>query len=165
MPRRSPEAIAGSLYRAGGAPPSPPKGMSAEAAKYWRQLAASRPADWLDQAGQVLLARLCRTLETVDRVHNELDAATIGSPRATGLIKEVAQLNASVKALMVALRLTPQSAVDWDRTGQRSERRHDLDPLLGGFALQRAKRRPARNGRKDAFDAIPDDELIGEVRQ
>jgi phage terminase small subunit len=140
MPRKSPEAIAASLYRTGVTPPEPPKDLSAAAQKVWRRLAGSRPGDWFDPAGQELLKRLCRTLVTAEAVHDQLDQA-MGTTRAENLIKLTAQLNASVKALAVALRLTPQARIDW-HSGQKDERWFDdEDGLLGGAAIWQGKNR------------------------
>jgi hypothetical protein len=154
MPRRSAEAVSASLWRAGVTPPSPPKDLSPAAQKIWRKLANSRPGDWLDPAAQEMLRRLCRTLVSADQVHDQLDAAA-GTPKAAELIKQLAQLNSSVKAMMVALRLTPQTTID-RHGGQRTERGHgdfdDEDGLLGGAAIWEGKNRliggHARNSRK-----------------
>jgi hypothetical protein len=152
MPRISPEARSASLWRAGNAPPPPPKDLSPEAQKIWKRLAGSRPGDWFDAAAQELLKRLCRTLVTVDRVHDQLEAAA-GTAKEPELIKLTAQLNGSVKALMVALRLTPQARIDW-HSGQKDERDHfdDEDGLLGGAAVWENKHPllggHARNSRK-----------------
>jgi len=135
MPRRTAEAISGALFRARqGRPPDPPKSLDAEAAKVWRQLAASRPSDWFDSAGEVLLARLSRTVVHAEKLHDQLDVTEIDTPASGQLLRRVAAINASIVSMMTRLRLTPQSTISWDQTGRKNERGTERDPLIGGFA-------------------------------
>lgn len=133
MPRKSSEAIAFSLYRAGGKPPSPPPDLSSDAKKLWRQIANDRPADWFNPAALRLLRRFCRTAIYAERLHDALEEAAIGSDGAKLLLRQTLAANASLGILAAKLRLSVQAILD-RRSGQLSERGHNPleDPLLGG---------------------------------
>jgi hypothetical protein len=146
MARRTAEAISGALFRARqGRPPSPPKDMDGISAQVWRRIASARPADWFDQASELLLSRLCRTIVYAERAHDKLDAAEPGTPAAAQLLKEVAVANSSIVAMMTKLRLTVQGTISWDETGRKSERGTATDPLLGGLAIQGWQQSDIRN--------------------
>jgi hypothetical protein len=143
MPRKSAENISGSLYRAGGKPPPAPHDLDADAATLWREIARDRPPDWFNPGSLRLLRRFCRTAVYAERLHDELDSATIGGETAALLLKQVLLANTSLGVLAAKMRLSTQVAVD-SRSGHLAERGAgaDLDPLLGGRAVV-----PIRGGR------------------
>ena len=138
MPRRSVEALAAAVYRAGGSPPEPPKDLGASARALWCQIAASKSPDWFDPANLRLLRRYCRTAITAEIWHDRLDQAEVGSPASVALCKLVIALNASIGVMAAKLRLTVQNQID-RRSGKLNERGlGDIDPdgLLGGRGLR-----------------------------
>jgi hypothetical protein len=113
MPRKSPEAISAALYRArNGVPPAPPRDLSPAAAKLWRQITASRPSDWFDGGSLPLLHRLCRTVISVERLHDAYDATDPTSSKAADLVKQIAALNASVAGMSQKLRIPLKNSGD-----------------------------------------------------
>jgi hypothetical protein len=140
MPRKSPEERSAAMYRAGGKPPEPPADLNPDAARIWRLIASSRPADWFDHGSLPLLRRLCRTAVSVERLHDAYDALDPTSSKAAELAKQITAMNASVAGLSQKLRLSVQNAIVWD-SGKRTERAGlgnsplRKSRLLGGFAL------------------------------
>ncbi len=55
MPRLSAEDRAAAVWRAGGEPPKPPKHLSRAAKAMWREIVASRPADYFGPGSTHLL--------------------------------------------------------------------------------------------------------------
>ena len=141
MPRKSPEAISGSLFRAGSKPPRPPRDLDATAARLWRDIAAVQPADFFRPATLRLLSRFCRLAVYSEKLHDALDAAEIGSQDARQLLRQVIAANSSLGILASKMRLTTQGSID-RRSGHLGERGADRDRLLGGSAVV-----PIRGGR------------------
>jgi hypothetical protein len=59
MPRQSIEARSAAIYRRGGKHPSPPKHLSDEAKKLWKEIVEDRPIDYFRPGALYLLEQLC----------------------------------------------------------------------------------------------------------
>lgn len=140
MPRQSAEARAAAALRAGGSPPKPPRHLSREAAAIWIAVANSRPPDFFDAAGQVLLGEFCECA-----VHGRALQKRIQRLRRTGAWQELvpwerryAAMTAALTRLAIKLRLTVQARFEW-HDGRIAERGHGRagkhDWLLGGRAV------------------------------
>src|SRR5579859_6634031 len=59
MPRISAEARSAAVFRAGAEPVGPPAHLCRAAAAIWREIVASKPADWFDVGARPVLASYC----------------------------------------------------------------------------------------------------------
>jgi hypothetical protein len=116
--------------------PPPPRDLSREAARLWRNIAGSRPIGWFTPATLRLLRRYCRTALTIETLHDALDDAVIGSDEHALIFKQVIAGNASLGILAAKMRLSTQAEIG-PRSGQLNESGMPDDPLLGGRAVVR----------------------------
>ena len=115
MPRKSPEARAGTTLAAG-KPPPPPASLSPAAAKLWKEIVEARPAGHFDAGSLPLLHSYCACLD-------HLPKADIGSAAHRRLLS-------CITTLATKLRLTIQANVH-RRAGLLDEV-SKVPPLLGG---------------------------------
>lgn len=106
----------------------PPVELSEAAAKKWREITATMPADWFRPDNWALLTTLCRVLEQADETAEMLDdMRKKGQQRTEDFLKlQQLQLNQSsrIMALMTKMRLTQQST--YDRTTAKKLNTPDL---------------------------------------
>jgi hypothetical protein len=122
MPRISPEALAGAVFRAGSRPLPPPKRLNADQRLLWREIVASKAADWFDVASAELLVQLVATSCALrDSI---ADLAGITSMERDRLLKQQVML-------ATKLRLTPQANIR-RASGKLGERGQGKATLLGG---------------------------------
>jgi hypothetical protein len=122
MPRKSPEALGAAIFLSGGNPPSPPEDLAPEAAKQlWARVVSAFAADRFDPGNLPLLARYCRTVVYVERLHDALDRLELGTPEAGKLHRQIMSGNNSLATLASSLRLSVQAQVD-RRSGKITER-------------------------------------------
>ena len=136
MPFKSPEARSSALFRAASIPLAPPADLDPTSCRLWREVVASRSADWWNAASLTLLRRVCRTAGHVERLHDALDAATIGTAQARDLNRQMLAGNQFLGVLAAKLRLSQQASVD-RRSAWITERgpAGADDVLLGGRAI------------------------------
>lgn len=142
MPRQSAESKSASGFRAGSAPPEPPKHLSKEAAVVWTTVAVSKPADWFDAGAQLMLETLCETV-----VHGRAVAKKLNAFRKAGAWdeckayeKRLALMSQTISTLSTKLRLSVQAIVDrhsrkLGERGQGAQAGGVPDTLLGGRAV------------------------------
>lgn len=107
----------------------------------WREIAASKPADWFDSGAQPLLARYC-TLETqARRLSKRLDALMKAGAwkDAREFEKRLSLMSLTQTTLATKLRLSVQAVMDRrsGKVGERGQGKPDAKPdtLLGGHAV------------------------------
>jgi phage terminase small subunit len=135
MARKSLEARAATVWRAGGNPPPPPSELSDEAQQVWVRVAASKSPDWFDDGNLALLESYCDLTARMRAARAALDEAGTTQPGKLGPapsaeLRVVEIINRQLVVLATKLRLTIQSALRGD-SGRVSER-PKINPLLGG---------------------------------
>jgi hypothetical protein len=151
MPRLSAEARSAKLFRTGIKPPPPPESLNPEAARLWKEIAASKPPSWWEPGNLRLLQRYCRLAITAEKWHDALDRVQPTSKGAGKLLREVATANASLSLLASKLRISVQAVID-RHSGKLTEVGPGIDlddadfksGLLGGFAVRPLSRRGAQ---------------------
>ena len=129
MPRLSAEDRAAAAWRAGGAPPKPPKHLSRRAKAMWREIVASRPPDYFGPGSAPLLESFviavlaARVLGAVVE-ENPVDKAAADAWLAMVKAKT---------ALATKLRLAVSSTIK-PHAGKLNERGGAQHPLIGGNA-------------------------------
>lgn len=129
MPRLSAEDRAAAAWRAGGAPPKPPKHLSRRAKALWRNIVASRPPDYFGPGSTPLLesfvvAVLAARVLAVVVEENPIDKAGVDAWLAVVKVET---------ALATKLRLAVSSAIK-PHAGKLNERGGAQHPLIGGNA-------------------------------
>ncbi len=139
MPRASAEGRAAAAYKAGGKPPAPPAGMSAEAAIIWRAIAGSKPIGWFDAGSLPLLQSYCENSAQCRKIEIELRELDIDDPLAGKLEKRLVSLNSACTTTATKLRLTVQNLVERHSRMITEAGPGDVeeneDQLLGGKAV------------------------------
>ena len=91
--------------------PQAPKGISAAAAKHWRDIVAAKQADYFDAPNQVLLGCLCEHIAASDWLSVQINALDPSVPkdfpRLRSLMMMAHRQTAAIAALMTKLRLLP----------------------------------------------------------
>ena len=142
MPRKSAEQRAAELWRIGYDPPPPPSSLSPPARKLWKEIAASKPADYWTPTLCILLRRFCRTAEFAEVINNRLDDLLPGDPEALALGRQVTAANASLGSLAVRMRLSAQNTITPHSREQINEGGILDHPLIGGHAIRGKPDRP-----------------------
>lgn len=132
MPRLSADAKAGALYRQGGAPPKPPKGLSRRATAIWREVTAARAGDFFDEGSLPLLRQYCVMSALAETLEKQL------VPGQTKVLVEHLRVVRLVSTLAMRLRLTPQAHHRRD-AAIVTERAAPSSPLIGGAAVIRLR--------------------------
>ncbi len=139
MPRQSAESRSIAGFRAGSAPPAPPKHLSKGAAIVWVQIVASKPADWFDAGSLVLLETYCE-----GAVHIRCIAKKLAGFRKSGAWEEAKawekrfkQMSECLTTIATKLRLSVQAIVERHsrKIGERGNAGKAADTLLGGQAV------------------------------
>jgi hypothetical protein len=96
--------------------PQPPKGMTERQAKIWREVIATKPADWFAADSLPLLVCYCRACETADLLQDKIDAydpawldENSGLARYEKLLKMRSLQVANITSLATKMRLSQQS--------------------------------------------------------
>ena len=129
MPRLSAEERAAAVWRAGGEPPKPPKCLSRKARALWREIVASRPADYFGPGSTQLLE--CFVVASV--AARELAPKIAADPGDKGLAEAFRRHSAIMATMATKLRLAISSAVK-PHAGKLNERGGGHGPLIGGRA-------------------------------
>ncbi len=132
MPRVSTDALATANLLPKTRPPAPPRHLKREAQQHWRQIVATRPADYFSAGNLPLLEQYCRVLVLLHQAGDLLDtidAADVGHFAEQAAV--VSRLTGMAVTLATKLRLTIQSNVRGD-AGVLKERPRPRSPLLGG---------------------------------
>jgi hypothetical protein len=137
MGRKSAENISGSLWRAGNKPPAPPADMSKEAKAEWLEITRDRPADYFRKSNFSLLRSYCELTVSARRALGELEGLDPSGPRYAAAVHTSTKLSTSLLGYATKLRLFPSHEID-RKSRHQDERGQVGDPLLGGFAVQRA---------------------------
>lgn len=141
MSRQSAESRAAAAYRAGSAPPAPPRHLSKQAAAIWVEIAASKPADWFDAGARILLENYCETAVHARGIAKRLAHLRKSSAweEAKPWEKRLALMSTTLTTLATKLRLSVQALVDrrsrgiLERGAQPEAKQPDT--LLGGKAV------------------------------
>lgn len=146
MPRISAEARSAGAYRAGGKPPAPPRDISPEAAKVWREIANGKPVGWFDAGSLVLLRQYCETTVEARRFAALLAGEFDSLDDRIEVGKHIVRLNGNLTTMATKLRLSVQAAVDrrnriLDEDGAGAKAG---DKLLGGKAVWGGKLRAVK---------------------
>ncbi len=129
MPRLSAEDRAAAAWRAGSNPVKAPKHLSRAAKAMWREIVASRPADYFGPGSTHLLESFVVAVLAA----RELAVVVEANPRDEAAAKEWRDF-AKIKAtLATKLRLAVSSAIK-PHSGRLNERGGGRDPLIGGGA-------------------------------
>ena len=128
MPRLSAEARAAATWRAGGGPPKPPKHLSRAAKAMWREIVASRPADYFGPGSTQLLESFVVAVLAA----RELATAVEASPTDKAAADAWLAMVKVETALATKLRLAVSSAIK-PHSGALNERGAH-HPLIGGSA-------------------------------
>jgi len=141
MPRITPENRSSSLFLSGSKPPPPPRDLDPPAAKLWRAITSSHPADYFaDGASAAQLALLCQTMVALERAAKMMARELIGTPRATQAIADYKNLSLVAQIQARGLRLTKQAAHN-RKAGILDEagpgKMLDESSLIGGGAVLR----------------------------
>ncbi len=127
MPRQSAEDRAAAAWRAGGAGPKPPKHLSRPARALWREIVASRPADYFGPGAAHLLESFVVAVLAA-RVLAEVVEA---NPRDEAAAKEWRDFAKVEATLATKLRLAVSSSVV-PHARSLTERGGGTHPLIGG---------------------------------
>jgi hypothetical protein len=145
MPRRSAEAKAAAAYLAGSAPPEPSRRLDADGRKLWREITASKPADWFDSGSFPLLESYCELT-----LHARAIARKLKRLRKTGAWDEAQKWEKRLRVvvdgqvmLSTKLRLSVQGLIErhsrkileHGQTTPATEKPKKTDRLLGGAAV------------------------------
>ena len=139
MPRISAESRGAAAFRAGGQVPEPPPTLDKDGAAVWREIAASKPADWFDPGTHGMFEGYCEATVHMRHLHKELRAlrkrGTEGEQKA--MEKRVALVWASMCTMATKLRLSVQANMEWHsrKIGERGAEDTASDRLLGGHAV------------------------------
>ena len=129
MPRLSAEDRAASAWRAGGEPPKPPKHLSRKGRAMWREIVASRPADYFAPGATQLLAAFV----VASVAMRELAPKIATDPGDKDLAEAFRRHSAVAATMATKLRLAVSSAVK-AHSGKLTERGGAHGPLIGGDA-------------------------------
>ena len=91
---------------------APPARLNAEQAAIWREVAASRPAGWFDEATAPLLEALVTSTWELRRIDAALREQEPGSEAYPGLTRCKAATMQQLKSLATSMRLTNQARQD-----------------------------------------------------
>lgn len=127
MPRLSAEDRAAAAWRAGGAPPRPPKYLSRQAKTMWREIVASRPADYFGPGSTPLLESFVVAVLAARVLAVALEADPCDKAGADAWLAMVKVET----ALATKLRLAISSAIK-PHSGALTERGGAHGPLIGG---------------------------------
>ena len=129
MPRKSAEDRAAAAWRAGGEPPKPPKYLSRKAKALWREIVASRPADYFAPGATQLL----ESFVVASVAARELAPKIAADPGDRGLAEAFRRHSAVMATMATKLRLAVSSAIK-PHSGRLTERGGGHGPLIGGNA-------------------------------
>jgi hypothetical protein len=110
MPRKSAASLA--VLRPPDArpqPPEPPAELTPSQARIWRDVAASRPADWFDAGAGTLLVAFCRHVDTGNTLAGLIAATEPTDKRYRSLLLMAARQSSMVAMLASKLRLAPSN--------------------------------------------------------
>ncbi len=128
MPRLSAEDRAAAAWRAGGKLPKPPKHLGRKARAMWREIVASRPADYFAPGSTQLLEVFVVTSVAA----RELAPKIAADPGDKDLAEAFRRHSAVMATMATKLRLAVSSAVK-PHAGKLNER-GTHHPLIGGSA-------------------------------
>lgn len=139
MPRISAEARAAAAFRAGQAPPEPPKDLGAAASAVWRRIVADRPVDWFRPGSEELLGQFCRSVVEAKKIARELRRLSPLDAEYEKMLKFHQSATALMNITAQRLRLTVQNDVNWhsrklNEYGSGANAPAGLSRLLGGKA-------------------------------
>ena len=129
MPRLSAEDRAAAAWRAGGAGPKPPKHLGRQARAMWRQIVASRPADYFAPGATQLL----ESFVVASVAARELAPKIAANPGDKDLAEALRRHSAVMATMATKLRLAVSSAIK-PHSGKLTERGGAHGPLIGGNA-------------------------------
>ena len=129
MPRQSAEDRAAAAWRAGGAGPKPPKHLSRKARAMWREIVASRPADYFAPGATNLL----EAFVVASVAARELAPKIAADPGDKDLAEAFRRHSAVMATMATKLRLAVSSAIK-PHAGALTERAGAHGPLIGGNA-------------------------------
>lgn len=144
MPRQSAEDRAAAAFRAGGAPPEPPTHLDQAAAKLWREIVSSKPADFFDPGACVLLEHFCTLAVDARDVTTSLAQSRRNKAKDMRVWeKRLVFISKALASLATKLRLSVQARLEWHnrRIQERVEAPgadadgSDSNRLLGGSAV------------------------------
>lgn len=139
MARQSAESRSAAGFRAGSAPPAPPKHLSKAAAAVWVEIAASKPADWFDPGARILLETYCETAVHARCISKKLERLRKSGAweEAKSWEKRMALMSTTLTTLATKLRLSVQALVERHsrKIVERGQVGEKPDTLLGGTAV------------------------------
>jgi hypothetical protein len=134
MVKKSPEDLAGRMYRSALNPAKPPPDLGQPERILWKSIVDSLPPDWFTPGSLPLLQRYVRSCILAERLHDQLDLLPARSPEAADFVKRVIAINGSCGSLAARLRLSTQVTMTARSTGKMAERRSSFDDeLIPGF--------------------------------
>jgi hypothetical protein len=140
MPRASAENRAASAWREGGQHPPPPKHLSADAKRIWKDIVGVRPVDFFAPGSLHLLEQFCESV-VQQRIYAEMMRA---DPLNEEAVAHFTKLGALLNATAAKLRLSIQSALRTEsRKNEEREPQAAAPQLLGAGVV-----RLDRSGRK-----------------
>ncbi len=128
MPRLSADDRAAAAWRAGGAVPRPPKHLSRPARAMWREIVASRPADYFAPGSTQLL----ESFVVASVAARELAPKIAADPGNKDLAEALRRYSAIQATQATKLRLAISSSIK-PHAGKLAER-GTQHPLIGGSA-------------------------------
>jgi hypothetical protein len=115
MPRRSMEAMAVVTAPVVAVFPAPPAGLNPRQQEIFRDIVHSRPADYFDPCGLLMLGALARHAEAVERVSHEIDVELESEMPSDDRLVLLARMRSTESSAMsglgTRLRLTNQSRI------------------------------------------------------
>jgi hypothetical protein len=129
MARISHDARAAAFFRAGSAPPDPPKVLSTRAKSIWREIVGAKPVDWFDGGNFGYLADHCEEQARLEQIWVALRQVVPGTNESRNLTAELKTVRGNLATSARHLRLTVQETVA-DTAAKTKERQTTLDNEL-----------------------------------
>jgi hypothetical protein len=141
VPRISSEAQFAAAFRPQPQPLPVPKGLQpARARAIWREITASKPADYFLIADTPLLTRLCTLCARAEGLEQLIAVTPLESEKSPRLERRLVSISAALTSLASKLRLTGSHRIERHAAARSSEaERHPRpwDPeLIGGWATR-----------------------------